>query len=585
MNKSSIFRLILVAATALFLLASCDKDFNEIGSDVIGDDHFDLLPDDLATVVARNRGTGIVQTNNMLINSLGIYDNPVFGKTKANFVTELQMASVNPTFKPELFVSLDSVVLSVPYFSTKTATDSDGKGTYRLDSIFSEDLNNLKKINLRIYESGYVLNDLAPPNFQNSQKYFSNDDTHFDTNKRVLLYSNESFIPSNKEIITYKRDKGLVIDPLKDKILSNVEARLTPRMRVHLNKNFFQDKIINAPQGKLVNQSIFKEYFRGVYFQVQGNEDGTLVQYKFGDGDITLYYTEYSGLEDADDDPDTPETPIKFEEDDPLYPNVPRKTDRSFVLKMAGNTVNLLENTPTPQYATALQPTNSISGDDRLFIKGGEGSMAVLDLFGADNFGSNGLTGIPNGVPDELDIIRENVKAKGWLINEASLTFHIDNSTEGMNLPIGNVKKVKEPQRLYLYDLTNNRPLIDFYNDGTTISSRPKFNKYVHDGLLKREEVAGGRGVKYKVRITNHVRNLVRVQDSTNVRLGLVVTEYIENIQNAWFETPSTSGGISVDRIPQASVMNPLGTVLHGTGDNVPPEKRVRLEIYYTKPN
>ncbi|MDR6966695.1 hypothetical protein J2X31_000693 [Flavobacterium arsenatis] len=579
MNKSSIFRLILVAAAAMFLLTSCDKDFNQIGSDVIGDDHFDLLPDDLATVVAHNRGTGIVQTNNMLINSLGIYDNPVFGKTKANFVTELQMASVNPTFKPELFVSLDSVVLSVPYFSTKTATGSDGKGTYRLDSIFSADPENLKPINLRIYESGYVLNDLAPPNFQNSQKYFSNEDSFFDSNKRVLLYSNDAFKPSDKEIITYKRDKGLVLDT------TSIEARLTPRMRFHLNKSFFQDKIINAPQGKLVSQSIFKEYFRGVYFQVQDSQDGTLVQYKFGDGDITLYYTEYSGLEDADDNPNTPETPIKFPEDDPLYPNIPRKTDRSFVLKMAGNTVNLLENTPTPQYAAALQPTNSISGDDKLFIKGGEGSMAVLDLFGVDNFGSNGLTGIPNGVPDELDIIRENVRIKGWLINEASLTFHIDNSTEGMNLPIGDVKKVKEPQRLYLYDLNNKRPLIDYYNDGSTISSRPKFNKFVHDGLIRREEVAGGRGVKYKIRITNHIRNLVKVQDSTNVKLGLVVTEYIENIQNAWFKTPSTIGGVSVDRTPQASVMNPLGTVLHGTGDNVLPEKRVRLEIYYTKPN
>ncbi|RZK11662.1 MAG: DUF4270 domain-containing protein [Flavobacterium sp.] len=580
MNKSSIFRSILVVTATLFLLASCDKDFNQIGSDVIGDDHFDLLPDDLATVVAYNRGTSVVQSNNMLVNSLGIYDNPVFGKTKANFVTELQMAAVDPTFDPELFVSLDSVVLSVPYFSTKTATDSDGKNTYRLDSIFSID-ETLKGINLRIFESGYVLNDLAPPIFQNSQKYFSDDDAYFDDNKKALLYSNADFIPSEKEVITYKRDKGLVIV----KKAENIEARLTPRMRFHLDKTFFQDKILNAPQGKLVNNSIFKEYFRGVYFQVQDANSGTMMQYRFGDGDITLYYTEYSGLEDADDNASTPKTPVKFPADDPLYPNMPRKIDRSFVLKMAGNTVNLLENSPTPQYATALQSSNTVTGDDRLFIKGGEGSLAVIELFGADNFNSDGLTGVPNGVPDELDIIRENVRTKGWLINEASLTFHIDNTHQGMNVPIGNVKKVKEPQRVYLYDLDNKRPLIDFYNDGTTISSRPKFNKYVHDGLVKREEVAGGRGLKYKVRITNHVRNLVRVQDSTNVKLGLVVTEYIENIQNAWFKTPSTQAGLTIDRLPQSSVMNPLGTILHGTGPNVPAEKRLKLEIYYTKPN
>ena len=65
MNKSSIFRSILAVTTALFLFTSCDKDFNEIGSDVIGDDHFDFLPDSLSTVVAYNQKTGIVQSKEL----------------------------------------------------------------------------------------------------------------------------------------------------------------------------------------------------------------------------------------------------------------------------------------------------------------------------------------------------------------------------------------------------------------------------------------------------------------------------------------------------------------------------------------
>src|SRR5690606_20299589 len=118
------------------LFASCDKDFNQIGSDVIGDDHFDFLPHDMSTVVAFNHGTGVVQTNNMQINSLGIYNNPVFGQTKAEFVTEVQMASVNPTFDQEKFIKLDSVILTIPYFSTRKSTDANGGSEYKLDSIF-----------------------------------------------------------------------------------------------------------------------------------------------------------------------------------------------------------------------------------------------------------------------------------------------------------------------------------------------------------------------------------------------------------------------------------------------------------------
>lgn len=582
MNKSSIFRSILVVMATTFLFTSCDKDFNEIGSDVIGDDHFDFLPDDMSTVVAYNQPTGVVQTNNMLINSLGIYANPVFGKTKANFVTELQMANVNPTFDLEKFIELDSVILTVPYFSTKTSTGTNGKGVYELDSIYGDG-----KINLKVFQSGVVLNDLAAPNFQEAQKYYSNEDQRFNTfkvgshlNNSADIKENLEFVRNDGEVVTFKRDKGLRML----KAVENVEQRFAPRMRLHLDKEFFKNKIINAPAGKLMNNSVFKEYFRGLYFQVEDANTGTMMKFKFSDGDITLHYREYSELKVDPNNTSGPKIPVKFADNDPLYPGEPIMAARTFVLKMAGNSVNLLNNSPSTDYTGALTIANrnTVVGDERLYVKGGEGSMAIIDLFGPDNFGSDGLTGTPNNVPDELDKIRNN----GWLINEANLTFYIDKIK--MDAIVGGIvppKKVEEPQRVYLFDLKNRRPLIDFYNDGTVIASTPKLNKYVHDGLIQREKVAGGRGEKYRVRITNHIRNLVRVKDSTNVRLGLVVTEYIENIQNAWFEAPSNQGGVFVDRVPQSSVMNPLGTVLYGTGPNVPLEKRVKLEIYYTKPN
>ncbi|WP_026704636.1 DUF4270 domain-containing protein [Flavobacterium soli] len=573
MNKSSIFKSIVFVATTLFLLASCDKDFNEIGSDVIGEDHFDLLPDDLSTVVAFNQATGAVQSNNMLINSLGIYNNPVFGKTKADFVSQIQMATANPTFDLEKFIELDSVVLSIPYFSRKTETDSDGNGIYELDSIYGSG-----KINLKIFESGVVLNDLIPPDFEDTQKYYS-DDTNFNTYKIGNVLNNSSnpkenteFETSLKEIITYKRDKGL---RAKD-TATNIEARLTPRIRLHLDTAFFKNKIINAPDGKLINNSIFKEYFRGLYFHVEDAASGTLMKFRFSDADVTLHYREYSEVKDG--------VPTKFPDTDALYPNEPIMLAKTFVLRLTGNTVNLFNNTPSAEYAAALQNFDTIVGDEKLYLKGGQGSVTLIDLFGPDNFGIDDVTGEPNGqpneVPDELDIIRYNVKTKNWLINEANLTFHID--TDKMN----SINKDDEPQRVYLYDVKNKRPLFDYFSDQTTTLGLPKFNKFIHDGLIQRGEVTK-KGTKYRVRITNHIRNLVKESDSTNVRLGLVITEAIENNQNAWLETPvlNNDGKVIIDRVPQASVMNPLGTVLHGTGINVPFDKRVKLEIYYTKPN
>ena len=189
------------------------------------------------------------------------------------------------------------------------------------------------------------------------------------------------------------------------------------------------------------------------------------------------------------------------------------------------------------------------------------------------------MTGLPDGVADELNIIRN----KGWLINEANLTFYIDKNKMGT--------VVAEPQRIYLYDLTNKRPLVDWSSDISGSSAQPKYAKSVHDGIIQKVE---GRGVKYRIRITNHIRNLIR-KDSTNVRLGLSVTEGISVVSNVKLKTAVSIPGVFpqspdfiFDRIPAASLLNPLGTILYG--NNISPAssnyaKRLKLEIYYTKPN
>jgi hypothetical protein len=171
----------------------------------------------------------------------------------------------------------------------------------------------------------------------------------------------------------------------------------------------------------------------------------------------------------------------------------------------------------------------------------------------------------------------EYIRAQNWLINDAVLTFTIDR--DKMSGTMADPDHL-EPNRLYLYDLTNRRPLIDYSSDVTTNSANPKLSKYIHGGIIERD--GDKRGIQYRFRITNHLRNLVRTDvDSTNVRLGLVVTESIGNVTNAYRESAVPA---SIDRVPAASVSNRLGTVLYGSnvsGDDA--AKRVKLTIYYTK--
>jgi hypothetical protein len=184
------------------------------------------------------------------------------------------------------------------------------------------------------------------------------------------------------------------------------------------------------------------------------------------------------------------------------------------------------------------------------------------------------------------------------MINEANLTFSIDKDA---------MTGAPEPNRVYLYDLTNRRPLIDLYTDISTSASTSKFNKQIFGGILMDDnekivnKANGERGTKYKIRITNYLRMLVKnglntdpLKDSTNVRLGLVVTENISNSANVYLQSPFSTNspaplngtGTQLSKyIPQMSVINPLGTILYGSNPSVPSNKRLKLEIYYTKPN
>lgn len=106
-----------------------------------------------------------------------------------------------------------------------------------------------------------------------------------------------------------------------------------------------------------------------------------------------------------------------------------------------------------------------------------------------------------------------------------------------------------------------------------------------------------GNGVLYKINIRGHINRLLNgtnPSDLKNVRLGLVVTENINVTNLASLENsfsypvllPTGSPNQVVSKVPVSSVMNPLGTLLYGTnvasGDE---DKKMKLEIYYTKPN
>lgn len=566
MQNNSFFKLLFLVSIFTFF-ASCDKDFNEIGSDVIGVDHFGLIQDTTKTVIAYNQATGSVETSNLPINSLGYYNNPFFGKTRASVVSQVSLDTVNQTIGA--LPTVTKVELSLPYFSHLVSTDATTSNrTYELDSVHGYVTTDSKKvfnkIKLSVYESNYYLRDYdASLGFLDAQKYYSGATSDFDIvknpnrlNDETDASQNDAFLYSADEIKTYKTVDGVEV----------VDTRSVPGMRLKLRNQFFQDKLFGAgAAGKFINNNVFKEYFRGLYFKADNAStspnEGSLALLNFKLGKIIITYnvtvTSSTGVET-----------IK---------------EKKFGISLGGSSVNLLENDYTTQYTSGVTSNSNVtSGAYNLYPKGGDGSITVIDLFDkTDIKGWDKLTGAfvagANLISDELEDIRHPADNKNLLVNEANLTFYVDKTK---------MAGATEPNRIYLYDLNNNLPIIDYYFDNS-IASNAKLYKSIHGGILEKETgstTVDKRGVKYKIRLTNHLRNLIS-KDSTNIRLGLVVTESIANILNSKLKTPTFE---SINKIPTASVMNPLGTVLFG--NNIPSgnpnyAKRLKLEIYYTKPN
>lgn len=543
MYNTSFIKKFLLAATAVFLY-SCDKDFNAIGDDLIGDDHFGLESEKY-DVIAYNQEVTPIQSNSLTTNALGIYDNPVFGTTTANYNTQVALAAYAPSIGETPVI--DSVVVNIPYFSRLISTNTNGTHVYELDSIYGKQADATLK--LSVYESKFQMRSSYFDNgTQLAQLYYNDQNSDFDTNKGTLLNDDEDQRQNNQFFFSAVE----INEKTKDKDNKDVTTLTPPAMRLKLNKAFFQSKILNAAKEKLSAADVFQEYFRGLYFKVEKTEKpSNMALMDFSKGKITVYY---KAKTDITTDPDD------------------TKENRTIVINLTGSNVNLLQDVKDTDYQNAVAARNTTTGDKNLYLKGGQGSLAIIEL---KDFGS------------KLEEIRKN----GWLVNEANLVFHVD--AEKMAVKKTDNLQAQEPKRVYLYDFKNSTPLLDYSADGSSsITSDARMSKVIFGGIIN-VDATTGRGSTYKIRITNHIRNLIKTTTAVNVKLGLVVTDDISiitsnKLKNRIQLNPQVDPNEYFSEAPRASVMNPLGTILFG--NNIPAgdsnyDKRLRLEVYYTKPN
>ena len=529
MNTKYIIPRVIAILVVIIGLASCEEEFSTIGADVIGGDGSNIQLDDTRSVLAYSRELVPVESNNLPLNQLGVYNDPTYGKSTVNLLSQVRLNAVNPEFgeQPEV----DSVFLYIPFFSEATQTENGI--TYELDSVFGND-----PINISLFESNFLLREFDPStNFEEQQKYFSNQGQTFENFLLNEIITIEDFVPN---------DEGFIFNEGEDD-----EENLAPGIRVMLPVEFFSEKIIEQEGNPvLINNGNFVDFFRGIYFKVSSDtNDENLIIFDISNALITMHYS----FDDAD------------EED--------LRGDDTFNLSFSGVNVNVFENEFPPEVQEELNNPDIFNGEENLYVKGGAGVVSIIELFGdidvQKTVSQNGelvLVNGSNGIPDELDDLR----VKKWLINEANLIFYVDQSKV--------IPGEREPERIIIFDATNQTVLTDYARD-LTASQTPIVDALtIHLGRLERG--SDDAGEFYKIRVTNHINNLIN-NDSTNVPLGLMVSQ---NVLLGGFQDLQNSQAPGVNGVPSSSVISPEGTVLFGN-NTANEEKRLKLQIFYTEPN
>ncbi|EDP71161.1 hypothetical protein FBALC1_01717 [Flavobacteriales bacterium ALC-1] len=540
---------------------ACDKDFATLESDIINDGNatsFDIVSEQF-DIISYTQALGPVQTNGLGLNTLGIYDD-AYGRTTSSFVTQVNPISYNPVFGEG--VQIDSVVLRIPFFSTVEEIDDDENITYSLDSVIGRE-----SIRLRLFENNYFIRDFNPDGeFSESQDYFSNKSTsETETISDAALEGEElgfveydddgNMIPIDNIIDI--SEEGYILTELNEDGETEVSQRQTPGIRVKLDTTFWRNKIIDKEgEAVLSSQNNFADYFRGLYFKAEPvDDDGSFLILNVGaqTSNIIIYYTRL--------------TPSTTDDED--------ATDQAvYQIGFGPNRINFMDN----NFTTPISNGDEVNGDSRIYLKGGEGALARIKLFNGDDIDDipemNVFETFKNTFV-ETDEDGNFVKSKR-IINEANLVFYVDQD----------MVQDGEPNRIYLYDIENKTPLFDYFADLGS-SSLPSFSKINHLGPLQRVgDEQNGSGIKYKLKITEHINDLL-IRDSTNVDLGLAVSINV-NLEESFAQRRVQNADDSDFTTPISSIITPRGTILFGNNipsNDINADKKVYLEIYYTEPN
>lgn len=457
MPKKMIKKSAYLSVFILFLsfVVSCEKDFTDIGVEIINNTKFDTKEVYLEVEMTSESIDAVRADNIQLGNAglgeylLGVYKKDNAKKIEASIISQVtvpfDLEVTSRTLETgESFTrpTLDEVILQIPLKVTnlgKQTVEIDVNGVKRdtvvpkfsLDSLLGDPT---KNINIDVFQSGTYLNRLDPtdPAKLNS---FESDKEYLKVGGKLNLNSLYNFENAhNDTLFIFERtnNEGLKYkDTLKLEHSTDVTA--APFLVIKLDKEKFRTLFFDKySDTELSTQDNFNDYFRSLIIEASG-DDGALipVDLSFSQNilkpSIIIFHTSY--LLDADK-------------------NIVETYEKADEFFIGGGIAGISGS----KYKMTL-PVNSVANTN--IIQGTAGYKSNIKILGIkisdlDKDKNPYLYNIKDNADinkdgyidlQELIKIEEN---KNILINEASLNFFINKNTS-------EVDTLKAPKRLLLY--------------------------------------------------------------------------------------------------------------------------------------
>jgi hypothetical protein len=242
-------RQLFTVAGFLVAIVACRKNEGDLGLNVLPEsDRINAQYYDNFTLKMRTVTESPVRTDELSVNMLGSYQDPVFGKKTAAIYTHLRLSALNPNFGTAPVV--DSVVLSLVYAGFYGSLETQNFEVYRVNEPFYKD---------SVYKSNHTLDTLS---------------------QNLVVPGFENITPN----------------PTAKIVLANTTDTIKPQLRLRL-LNSLGDDIINSGAALSSNEN-FLNFFMGLCIKVKnpGQTPGTGAILYFNLTDVqsklSIYYTD-----------------------------------------------------------------------------------------------------------------------------------------------------------------------------------------------------------------------------------------------------------------------------------------------------